>query len=174
MTEELRSVPGFPGYFVTSSGDVYTHWVRGSHPRRIGLPWKMKPKRQKSGHLSVALFRQKEKPEYRRIHRLILESWLGPCPPGLISRHLNGDPTDNRIENLAYGTKAENYSDSISHGTANIGERQYKAKLTNQQVREIRRLANSGVRHRLIGSQFGVSRGYVARIVCREIWKHVV
>jgi hypothetical protein len=51
------------------------------------------------------------------VHRLVLEAFVGPMPPGAVSRHLNGDPTDNRIENLAYGSQSENQLDAIRHGT---------------------------------------------------------
>lgn len=50
------------------------------------------------------------------LHRLVLNAFIGPRPDGLVVRHLNGDPTDNRLENLTYGTQAENCQDAIRHG----------------------------------------------------------
>jgi len=46
-----------------------------------------------------------------------LETSVGPCPEGHVTRHLNGDPTDNRLENLRWGTRSENQRDSVKHGT---------------------------------------------------------
>ena len=51
-------------------------------------------------------------------HHLVLSAFVGPRPftekRGEI-RHLNGDKTDNRLENLAYGTITENAADRIKH-----------------------------------------------------------
>jgi hypothetical protein len=52
-----------------------------------------------------------------RVHVLVCETFIGPRPDGLLTRHLNGNPYDNRIENLAYGTVSENSLDCVSHGT---------------------------------------------------------
>lgn len=49
-------------------------------------------------------------------HRLVLEAFVGPCPPGMETRHLNGDPGDNRLVNLAWGTSSENSQDILLHG----------------------------------------------------------
>lgn len=52
----------------------------------------------------------------KRVHRLVLAAFEGENPDMQV-RHLDGDPQNNRIENLAYGTNAENMADSIEHGT---------------------------------------------------------
>jgi hypothetical protein len=52
----------------------------------------------------------------RTVHQLVARTFLGP-PRGLETRHLNGDCRDNRLENLAYGTRAENAQDMVRHGT---------------------------------------------------------
>ncbi len=52
----------------------------------------------------------------RTLHRMVLESFVGPRPEGMVGRHLNGDPLDNRLANLAYGTYRDNALDMIEHG----------------------------------------------------------
>lgn len=52
-----------------------------------------------------------------KIHRLVLAASVGPCPEGQLVRHLNGNPVDNWLENLAYGTPLENSEDQRRHGT---------------------------------------------------------
>lgn len=52
-----------------------------------------------------------------RVHKLVLEAFIGPCPDGLEIRHLDDDPDNNRLSNLAYGTRSENMFDRVANGT---------------------------------------------------------
>ena len=58
-----------------------------------------------------------------RVHRLVLEAFIGPCPKGMECRHLDGNGSNNRLENLKWGTIEENWEDKRRHGTAPIGEK---------------------------------------------------
>lgn len=49
-----------------------------------------------------------------RVHRLVLEAFVGPCPPGMETRHLDSDPAHNCLRNLCWGTKAENGADRVA------------------------------------------------------------
>lgn len=51
-----------------------------------------------------------------RVHRLVLTVFVGPCPPGMQTRHLDGDPGNNHLGNLRWGTPAENNRDTLRHG----------------------------------------------------------
>jgi hypothetical protein len=51
------------------------------------------------------------------VHHLIAETFHGPRPEGMVVRHLNGNPLDNRAENLRWGTYTENNLDAVAHGT---------------------------------------------------------
>ena len=50
------------------------------------------------------------------VHQLILKAFIGEPPKGQEVRHLNGIPTDNRLENLEYGTRSENIHDIYLQG----------------------------------------------------------
>ncbi|MDE2095631.1 MAG: HNH endonuclease [Patescibacteria group bacterium] len=76
--------------------------------------------------------------KYSLVHRLVLEAFIGPCPPGMECRHLNGNRSDNRLENLCWGTRIENVEDKRKHGTILRGEMNPNAKLTADTVIQIR------------------------------------
>ena len=81
-----RTIAEHPDYKVTERGRVW------SSQRAVFLkPLKI------GGYLAVIL---NDKTRY--IHRLVLEAFVGPCPSGLVARHLNGDLTDNWLTNLAW------------------------------------------------------------------------
>jgi hypothetical protein len=76
------------------------------------------------------------------VHHLVLLAFVGPRPDGLICCHGNGDPTDNRPENLRWDTHSANSKDAIKHGTARhpmsvCGSKAPSAKLTDSQIVEI-------------------------------------
>lgn len=72
-------------------------------------------KHLKNGYEAVNL-RNPASQQY--VHRLICSSFHGTPPEGkTFVRHLNGDRQDNRIGNLAWGSRSENAQDAIQHGT---------------------------------------------------------
>jgi hypothetical protein len=130
----------------------------------------LKPQLNGNGfHFQVGLARDAET-IHHYVHDLIALTFIGPKPLGQESRHLNCDGFDNRIENLAYGTKSQNRQDSIKAGTIARGEKICSAKLTIEQVREIRIARSPG---RLIAEQYGVTRRTIDRIRSGAAWAHV-
>jgi hypothetical protein len=112
----------------------------------------------------------------RWLHRLVLEAFVGPCPDGFQCRHKNGNPTDNRLANLCWGTPTENQRDRVKHGTNTRGEKSPAHKLTNDIVREIRRLHRHGQYGKgsyVLAKRYGVSQGCIDSVVSRRTWNHV-
>jgi len=58
-------------------------------------------------------------PKSFRVHRLVLEAFIGPRPDGMVCRHLNDDKADNTLANLAWVTYLENSADAIRNGNPN-------------------------------------------------------
>lgn len=118
-TTQYRDIPGFPGYRVGDDGSIWFAWVNCRWGRRLTDRWKqMKIATHWKGYLYVNLT-PPEGGRYKtfRVHRLVLEAFVGPCPEGMECRHLNGVRNDNRLANLAWGTKEENYADCRAHGS---------------------------------------------------------
>ena len=103
----MQKIPEFPNYSITENGNVYSHIVNR---------W-LKPSVRQNGYLQVDLCKNR-KNFGRKIHRLVLETFVGPCPNNMECRHLNSCRTDNRLENLCWGTRRENTLDAVQRGTA--------------------------------------------------------
>lgn len=126
----------------------------------------------KNGYVQVTLSHE-GKLISRRVARLVLLTFVGPCPDGQEARHRSGRRTDNRLENLLWGTKIENAADREQHGTTARGERHGKTKLTTADVITIRSLCGAGVEHEKIAAQYGISRPAVSAIKTGRNWGHV-
>jgi hypothetical protein len=67
-------------------------------------------------YLAVRLRDRARRTPSREVHRLVAETFLGPLPDGMHTRHLNGNRYDNRVSNLAYGTPRDNADDKARYG----------------------------------------------------------
>jgi len=133
----------------------------------------LKPYRDREGYLAIRLCVNGRRPTFK-VHHLVLLAFVGPRPEGMECRHLDGNKTNNRPENLCWGTSTENAADSFRHGTSPLGERNGRAKLTEANVIEIRKLLAQGMPQQAIASRFGVSRRTIGRIKSGTRWTHVV
>lgn len=118
--ERWRPIPGWEGYYeVSDQGRVrsvdrclpHAHVGRQSVRGRV-----LKPAVRDTGHLVVTLRLPGHK-RLCRVHRLVLTAFRGTCPIGMEGCHNNGDPADNRLSNLRWGTPSSNKYDSVRHGT---------------------------------------------------------
>ena len=76
---------------------------------------------QPSGHQTITII-QKKSPFKSHVHRLVAWTFRGPQPVGLHVRHLDGNPGNNRLVNLEYGTPWENITDTFGPaGSTGIG-----------------------------------------------------
>jgi len=99
-------------------------------------------------------------------HRLVLEAFVGPCPDGHECSHLNDAPSDNRLVNLAWETRAANLA-RIQHA---VGEARYNAKLTAADVLAIRA---SSLSNRALARAYGVCNATIGEARLRKTWKHI-
>lgn len=106
----------------------------------------------------------------RAVHRLVAEAFHGPCPEGLECAHQNGDRQDARAENLVWVNRVENARHRRLHGTHRAGEAINFAKLTEQDVRQIRLLLKTGCTQRAIAGWFGISPSQITNIKLGRTW----
>lgn len=108
------------------------------------------------------------------VHRMVLLVFVGPPPdPSAVTRHLDGNPRNNYVGNLAWGTHQDNSDDMIKHGTRQVGSRVPSAKLTEEKVIEMRKLRKSGLTYQEIADNFGMTIGPTYFAVTGQSWGHV-
>lgn len=112
-----------------------------------------------------------------RAHRVSYRLNVGPIPPGLLVRHLCNNAPCVRPDHLALGTHKDNMRDLVESGYEWVsisGERNRAARLTANQVRDIRRRhADGGVTQADLAEEYGVAQTTVGRIIRRQKWKSV-
>lgn len=110
--------PGIEGYEVSSDGRVRSvdgtssYMWRGQRVTRSFSGQVLRTPLNPDGYQTVTIRKQ-----WFTVHSLVARAFHGPRPDGQQVRHLNGVRTDNRIENLRWGTPKENTADMLRHGT---------------------------------------------------------
>jgi hypothetical protein len=169
--EEWRAIAGQPDYEVSSHGRVR------SLPRRVmhGHGWQDLPMRIRTlspdaaGYQIIIIKRHRY-----YVHRLVLEAFVGPCPEGHESRHFpDRNPANNRLDNLSWASHEQNIADRRTHGTAPLGTKQTNSKLTDDDVRAIKRRLASGEGQNSIARDYPVSRALIQAIKAGKTWNHV-
>jgi predicted DNA-binding protein (UPF0251 family) len=177
----IKEVPNYPGYFVDKLGNVYSE--------RRGKRRKLKPHLNSYGYLWISVTRGDGSFRKEGIHRLVLFAFIGLPSEAQETRHLNGIRTDNRLFNLAWGTRKQQQADAIRHGSRNrnrhkipkqksfihfnAGEANGNTKLAVEDVCEMRRLYLEGLTQKEIAKRFNVWDMTVSRIVRRKRWTHI-
>lgn len=158
-----KDIEGYEGkYAVSNSGHVWSY--RTSRFLKVY-------KHEKGGHHRVVL--QDGSRNYCWVHRLVLEAFVGSCPEGMECRHLDGNPNNNCVWNLAWGTRQQNHADKAFHGSSK-GEKHWHAKNDEARVRLVRQLHKfGGMSYSEIAKALVMVRATVADIVSRRSWAHI-
>lgn len=170
----FRQIPGFPRYAVDEHGTVLSI----CHPNGRGKDrhWenakRIKPAIDRDGYPHVHL-RHDGRKWFAGVHTLVLITFTGPCPDGMQCRHLDGNPANNQVSNLAWGTAQQNSDDRVRHSKSGLGNNNGNAKLNADDVLEIRRRASNGEPRMAIANDFGVNVSNICLIIRRKTWAHV-
>lgn len=124
----------------------------------------------KAGYASLSPF---------RAHRLSYELFKGPIPEGLSVLHHCDNPPCTNPDHLFVGTHADNMADATAKGrllgrpNRPRGEAVKNSKLTEEKVRELRRLAAAGWRTVDLAARYGISEDAVWLVKAGKRWAHV-
>lgn len=175
--EIWKPITGFEGrYDVSNLGRVRSltrqvrcrvgyHWLHG----RVLKPY-INAKRGK-GYASLRLGDTKN----YDVHTLVAVAFIGPRPEGHECNHKDGNPHNNRADNLEWVTHQANMDHAAKTlGWSNAGSRHGRAKLTEQNVIDMRRLKSEVVPIKVLAVQFGIHEQSVRDICNRKYWTHVI
>ena len=128
----IREIPGHFNYGASRDGRIWSSWKDKN--------WKEKSQFTMHKGYKMVTFHPPDqlKPKSYRVHKLIMITFVGEKPNGFTICHYNGNPADNRLENLRYDTFKNNCADKIRHGTKRYGSQVNLSKLNELQVRTIK------------------------------------
>lgn len=125
------------------------------------------------GHLRVRLSREwKRYPKL--VHRLVADAFIPKVPGKKYVLHKDGNPQNNHVSNLKWGTAHDNSQDMIAHGRSLKGIKNRAAKLTENDVRKIRELYSYGVPNKKIRELYKIHKNSVLNIINGKTWSHVI
>lgn len=187
--EEWKPVKGYEGFYEVSnmgrvrSLDRVKSWYKGStlcEVRSKGRVLKQVAHNNKFKYLVVNLSQQKEATEKRKqkvfyVHRLVAEAFIpNPEDKGDVN-HIDGNTHNNRVDNLEWTTRKENIAHAFRTGlTKNYGSNHVFAKLSEDQVKEIRKSYQRGKYGSgscVLAKKYGVSPSTIKNIVRGASWK---
>ena len=174
--ENWKFVVGYEGYYeVSDFGRVRSigRKIKCSRGMRFvdGRVLSIHKNKRRSNYCSVVLSVDQRK-ERLYIHRMVLDAFVGVNPDGMQGCHFDGDPTNNYLDNLRWDTPKANNADKLMHGTDIRGEKSSAAKITSDNVIQIRARSHSEF-HKTIADDYDISRQQVDRIVRGERWAHL-
>jgi len=167
-----KPIVGFERYEVSSLGRIRSLSFKGRDKVRI-----MKLKTHKQGYREIGLYDGPKalggKQRMVLVHKAVLSAFDREPVEGEVCRHIDGDPANNSLENLQWGTSSDNWHDSRGHGT------EARCKLTDRQVRSVRARfvkgqGRSGVGNSMaLAKEFGVQPNIISQCARRATYDWV-
>lgn len=163
------NIPGFIGYHVSKTGNVYSRYVRGSRGKLSNDFTPLRPKKRPKYH-SVSLYRDGKSTKIF-VHRLVAMVYLSNPNNLPIVMHPDNNIYNNYYKNLKWGTQKENVHQSIRDGNnliSVVGKDNIHRKLNINDIPKIKRYYN-----RLLSEliQLGFTKWKVNKTLLRALGK---
>lgn len=167
-TQEIwKPVIGYEDWYeVSSLGNVKR--VAPERGAKVGKHLKV---RYASGYLVVWLSRNSEVQAFT-VHTLVAEAFLGPRSKGQEINHKDFRTSNNRLDNLEYLTHQENVQHTLEQGRWDYrGEKHPGARLTNEQVEQMRLEFASGNTALELAKKYEIAIETASRILQGKSYK---
>ena len=168
----MKEIPNYHGYYADTKGNIFSRRPLNGRGDLSKDKRQLKQKYNRNGYLNIGLSDSKYKQIFKMVHRLVLETFVGPCPEGMQCCHNNNIRDDNRLENLRWDTPRNNEKDKLQHGTyGRFGMQNVNNKLTELQVRIIKQLLkNKLLLQREIADIFNIKEITISNINTKRSW----
>lgn len=172
VCEEWKPVAGSEGKFeVSNHGRVkalpweFRHWCG----KMIPQPEKILKQSRHSGGYRIVSLRQGTRKAY--VHKLVMEAFVGPAE-GRDVNHIDGDKTNNRLDNLEYCDRLHNVHHAIATGLQNNGgEGNGMHRYTAEQITAAHRMVQRGSTYAEAAMAAGIGESTVEMVVSGKRWK---
>lgn len=157
-TENWKDLKGYEGrYKIGSNGEIVNN---------KGLL--MKQHLDGDGYNIISLYNGKGKTF--RVHRLVVESFIGDVPDGMQVNHIDYNRANNHVENLEIVTRLENVRHSYDRTVK--ANSKGNPKITRKEVNEIRDKYSTGEYTRAeLCKMYGLKRSAMANLLNKISWK---
>lgn len=151
--------PKFPNYKVSTRGKIVN---------KKGRELKHLTPKIAGNSRAADLYNREGNKTRINVGKLVCETFYGKCPKNLETRHLDGNASNNNLQNLQFGTSKQNSEDAKKH--RQMLKKRFGAKdiISDEQVLEIREYFNKNKYKRgddeILGKKYGVSRKYMSEI----------
>lgn len=176
--EQWLDVFGYEGLYQVSSHGRVLSCARTVPDKRTGTRTKkarlLALTVDSAGYQKVTLYRGELK-EVWKIHRLVATHFCDKPAGCDVVNHIDNVTTHNWKENLEWTTPLGNNHHMCNQGRnrACRGEQSGSSKLTEEDIRSIRKLSDQGLSQTKIGEKFGIGQAQVWRILRGLRWAHV-
>lgn len=169
---EYKDIPQNENYIALSDGRIWSK-------KRCKF---LKEANHMSGYSFIGKFTIDGYKRLRLTHEVIAWTFLGPKPEGYEINHINGIKSDNSSDNLEYVTRQQNIQKGWANGQfentramfkLNIGEKNGKSKLTEEDVKNIMEARENKIKIKTIAEYMGVGTSCINRIIAGTTWGHV-
>ena len=177
-TEEVwKDIPEYKGFYMASNKGRIKSITRGVG-NRTGSGFSIRPGKLLScpkdadGYPRVTLSK-KGQPKSFYVHNLIMLAFVGTKKEHEQTMHLDGDPGNNNLENLRYGSHKCNAAFMIDHGTIAFGDNHKSSKLSGEDVRLIKIMLKDGFKGSDLAKIFNTCKTNISSIKLQKTWKHI-
>ena len=159
---KLKAIEGFENYSVSTDGEV----INTVTNKKLRLSLK------KCGYLQVGLSNKKVKAWFI-VHRLVAKAFIDNPDNKEFVNHIDGDKTNNNVNNLEWVTHQENMNHAKNHNLIKRGNENPRSKLNDELVEEICKMLEYGLRNIDISRTLNVPSCQISMIRAGTCWQHI-
>lgn len=173
MKEIWKPIVGYKDrYEVSNKGRIRSLNGVGRWPK--SRPKIIKQTDRGTGYLCVGLYDINGKMTLTDVHKIVCKTFHPKTyKKGLLALHKNDHRKDNKSKNLYWGTHIDNGKDKIKNGNNLVGSMVNGSKLTEKDVKIIRKQSKNGVSSPYLAKRFGVTKENIYYIIHRVTWRHI-